>query len=48
MKRVEISENINFIGSWNINNDSLCKRIVDLFEKNNELHQKGITGAGVN
>lgn len=48
MKRVKISEKINFIGSWNINDDFLCQRIVDLFEKKKELQQKGVTGSGIN
>ena len=48
MKRIIISEKINFIGSWNINDDFLCQRIVDLFEKKKELHQRGVTGAGIN
>ena len=48
MKRVKISEKINFIGSWNINDNFLCQRIVDLFEQKKELHQKGVTGSGIN
>tara|TARA_B110000977_G_scaffold83556_1_gene111617 strand:- start:281 stop:895 length:615 start_codon:yes stop_codon:yes gene_type:complete len=48
MNRINISEKTNFIGSWNINNDNLCNNIVSFFENKEQLHQKGITSAGIN
>ena len=48
MKRIQISEDTNFIGCWNLDDDNLCKDIVNLFEKNKQFHQKGATGSGVN
>tara|TARA_B110000037_G_scaffold218455_1_gene281496 strand:+ start:382 stop:1056 length:675 start_codon:yes stop_codon:yes gene_type:complete len=38
----------NFIGTWNIENDSLCKEIINFFEENKDLQKKGSTGVGVN
>ena len=37
MKRVKISEQINFIGCWNIENENLCDSIVKFFEDRKEL-----------
>ena len=44
MKRIELTGRTSphFIGSWNINNDDLCKNIIDFF-KNNSVLQKGVT-----
>ena len=36
----------HFIGSWNIENDTLCKEIIDLFEGNKNLQKQGVTGLG--
>ena len=36
----------HFIGSWNIENDILCKEIIDLFDKNKNLQKKGVTVKG--
>jgi prolyl 4-hydroxylase len=47
LKRIDISNDINFIGSWNINDDELCKNIVKIFEENTLLHQKGQTSYGI-
>ena len=59
MKRIEIikkntvkslkeDQYPNFIGSWNIDNDSLCKEIIDFFEENKDLQKQGAVGAGNN
>ena len=37
----------HFIGSWNIQNDDLCKEIINFFEKNKILHTKGFVGLGI-
>ena len=37
----------NFIGSWNIENDNLCKEIIDLFNTNKNLQNKGVTSSVV-
>ena len=37
----------HFIGSWNIQNDDLCKEIINFFEKNKILHAKGFIGSGI-
>ena len=47
MERVKISQEINFIGCWKLNDDQLCQDIIHLFEKNKKFHQKGTTGIGV-
>ena len=48
MQRTNISEDTNFIGSWNINDDNLCNNIVKFFENNKLLQKKGSTANGVN
>ena len=60
MKRININENNSlfqffnkkkqphFIGSWNIENEKLCKSIIDFFEKNESLQQSGSTSFGQN
>ena len=45
---VKASENPNFIGCWNINNDKLCENIIQFFENSTDLQVAGTTGAGVN
>jgi prolyl 4-hydroxylase len=52
LKKDELSEfgktyQPHFIGSWNIENDDLCKEIINYFEENKKLHQKGAIGLGV-
>ena len=37
----------HFIGSWNIENETLCKEIISFFEENKLLHKAGETGLGV-
>tara|TARA_B100000780_G_C21046471_1_gene420076 strand:+ start:213 stop:821 length:609 start_codon:yes stop_codon:yes gene_type:complete len=52
MKRIDINntklEQPHFIGSWNIENNDLCKKIIDFFEENKSLQTPGITDKGVN
>lgn len=45
MKRIELigRTSPHFIGSWNINNDDLCKNIIDFFKNNSVLQKKGVT-----
>ena len=45
MKRIELTSQTSphFIGSWNINNDDLCKNIIDFFKNNSVLQKKGVT-----
>ena len=39
MKRIELTGRTSphFIGSWNINNDELCKNIIHFFKNNSVL-----------
>ena len=47
MKRLKLeSDQINFIGIWNLENNDLCKNIVNFFEKNIDLQKDGTTGDG--
>ena len=47
MKRINLKAQYpNFIGTWNIENESLCNEIVDLFEKNKNLQKPGQTLKG--
>ena len=52
MKRVNLNniktEQPHFIGSWNIENDDLCREIITFFEENQNLQKKGSIGEGVN
>ena len=57
MERVDLKKNgscefggtdqPNFIGSWDIRNDDLCKQIITFFEENKILQGKGTTGLGI-
>ena len=51
MKKVDLNyirtQQTHFIGSWNIENDDLCKEIINYFEENKKLHQKGTFGTRV-
>ena len=49
MKRINLQtqKHPHFIGSWNIENDNLCKNIINFFEDNKDLQGKGSTGLGV-
>ena len=48
MKRIDLRDKTNFIGSWNIDNNDLCKNIIEFFENNRNLQKKGTTVSGVN
>ena len=48
MNRIDLKDKNNFIGSWNIDNNDLCKRIIEFFENNKNLQKKGTTVSGVN
>ena len=54
MKRLEIKDNsnsmkqTNFIGCWNIENNSLCDDIITYFEENRDLQRQGFTSEGKN
>ena len=49
MKREKIvSKNENFIGCWKIENSYLFDQIIEFFEKNPNLHNKGIVADGIN
>ena len=49
MKKIDITnnKNPNFIGAYNIENDSLCEKIVGFFEENKDLQSQGAVGDGV-
>ena len=51
MKRVNLNnskmEQPHFIGSWNIENNTLCEEIISFFEENQNLQKSGFTGSGV-
>ena len=49
MKKIDITNNKspNFIGAYNIENDSLCEKIVSFFEENKDLQSQGAVGDGV-
>ena len=47
MKRINInSQQIHFIGCWNLGNDKLCNEIINFFENNKNLQKPGISGMG--
>ena len=48
MKRIKIDtkNNPNFIGCWNIENNSLCDELIELFENNKEIQSKGVSSKG--
>ena len=53
MKREQIKTRLfekrpHFIGSWNIENDNLCKEMISCFEENKDLQKQGLTAAGKN
>ena len=52
MKRINLNnvktEQPHFIGSWNIENDNLCKEIITFFEENPNLQKDGFMGSGIN
>lgn len=49
MKRIDIeNQKPNFIGCWNIENQTLCSDIVSFFENNKNLSKEGTTTLGKN
>ena len=42
------TDQINFIGSWLLNNDVLFDDMINFFEKNTHLHNQGATDKGIN
>ena len=46
MKRINFSKNVNFVGSWNIDDNKLCAKIIDIFENRKDLQRRGVTGYG--
>ena len=49
MKRININtEQTNFIGCWNLENNKLCSEIIEFFENNKKLQKQGITAQGKN
>ena len=47
MKRINInSQQVHFIGCWNLENDKLCNEIINFFENNKNLQKPGISGKG--
>ena len=49
MKRLKLNnDQINFIGSWKLENDEISKNIINFFEKNIDLQKDGSTGDGKN
>ena len=53
MKRINVKKNVfnflkvfqppHFIGSWNIENNELCKEIINFFDENKVLQRTGVT-----
>lgn len=43
---IEVYKHPNFIGCWNLENDSLCDGIVEFFEKNQARQRPGQAGIG--
>ena len=56
MKRIHIrsntvkneEQNPHFIGAWNLEDDDLCKEIINFFEENKNLQRDGVSGSGKN
>ena len=49
MIRKEInSKNVNFIGCWKVNNEKLFSDMIEFFENNIHLQNKGVIGSGLN
>ena len=42
------TDQINFIGSWLISNDTLFDDMIKFFEENTHLHTQGVTDRGAN
>ena len=47
MKRINLNnDQVNFIGSWKIEDDNISKNIINFFEKNIDLQKDGTTSDG--
>lgn len=47
MKRIiEKSNQVNFIGSWDIESNILCDKLVEFFKNNKDLQSQGVTSGG--
>ena len=42
-KKFLFNKSPHFIGSWKLNNDNLCKQIINYFDANEDLQQAGST-----
>ena len=42
------TDKLNFIGSWIMSNDTLFDNMINFFEKNSHLHDKGALDKGIN
>jgi len=40
------NKKIHFIGCWDLENNNLCKEIIDFFEKNKNLQKQGVAADG--
>ena len=49
MKKIKIGDfrSESFIGLWNIENNNLCKELINFFEDNKDLQVIGATSGGV-
>ena len=49
MKRLKVENNqVNFIGSWKLENDEISKNIINFFENNKFLQTQGRMDNGIN
>ena len=49
MKRIEIEgSSPHFIGSWQIEQESICDALIEFFENHQEKHEPGASAGGVN
>ena len=49
MKKINIkSQQVHFIGCWNLENNNLCEEITNFFEQNKNLQKPGASGMGMN
>lgn len=46
VQRLDDFQDINFIGCWNINNNNLCSKIIEFFEKRKDLQKIGEAYSG--
>ena len=47
-KNINKEQNPHFIGAWNLEDDDLCKEIINFFEENKNLQRDGVSGSGKN